>query len=144
MRGRAAGRVDVERSRRAAMGEDHGTSDAGAMGSGVDRVRGTCAARLPLQRAWLVMGLGPCDERAHLLCSVIVMRRALYQRGEGRDVARVPWARGVDAEVAGAAMAGSSWTARCRESCSTARTVTGSKEHDYIRRTRKGCSLHWV
>jgi hypothetical protein len=56
--------------------------------------------------AWLVMGLEPCDERAHLLRSVVVTRRALYQRPEGRDVACVPWARGVDAEVAGAAMAG--------------------------------------
>ena len=49
MRGEAAGRVDVERSRRAAMGGrgDHGAANAGAMGGGVDRVRGTRAARLP-------------------------------------------------------------------------------------------------
>jgi len=33
-----------------------------------------------------VMGLGPCGERAHLLRSVVVTRRALYQRPEGRDM----------------------------------------------------------
>ena len=100
-----------------------------AIGSGVDRVHSTRVAKLPSQGAWLVIGLRQCDERAHLLCSIVVTRRALYQRAEDRDMARVPWVREVDAEVAGAAMAGS-WTARCRESCSTARTVgSGSKEH---------------
>ena len=46
------------------------------------------------------MGLGPCGKWAHLLRSVVVTRRALYQQPEGRD-ARVLWARGVDAKVAG-------------------------------------------
>ena len=79
-----AGRVDSERSRRAAMG----ASKAGAMAGGVDyHCKGT----------WLVMELGPCAEWTHLLRSVVT-RHALYQRPEGRDVARVPWARGVVAE----------------------------------------------
>ena len=50
--------------------------------------------------------------QAHLLRSVVVTRRALYQRPEGRD-ACVPWARGVDA--GGAAMAWSSL--QCLLSC---------------------------
>lgn len=37
MRGEAAGRVDVEHSRKGAMG----ASNAGAMGGGIDRVRST-------------------------------------------------------------------------------------------------------
>ena len=46
------------------------------------------ARLLHCRGAWLVMGLGPCGERAHLLapvllCSVVVTRRALYQRPEG-------------------------------------------------------------
>jgi hypothetical protein len=69
-------------------------------------VRGTRAARL-LQRGLVSDGIG-----AHLLRSVVVTRHALYQRPEGRDVACVPCARRVDAEVAGAAMVGSSRAAQ--------------------------------
>jgi len=60
VRGEVAGRVDVECSRRAAMGGrgDHGTFNAGAMGGGVDRVHGTRAARLPLQRGLVSEGVG--------------------------------------------------------------------------------------
>jgi len=58
----------------------------------------------------------------------------LYQRPEGRDVARVPWARGVDAEVAGAAMAGAScreWQVRQGHRCEVG---TGSKEPSSARK----------
>lgn len=60
-----------------------------------------------------MMGLGPCGERAHLLRSVVGTRRALYQRPKGRDVARVPWARGVDAEDLGGW--GNGWIVTCSE-----------------------------
>lgn len=72
-----AGRVDVERSCRAAMG----ASNAGAMAGGVDRVRGKCAARLPLQRDLVSDGIGamcrvdsPPAQRCNEACTVPAAR----------------------------------------------------------------------
>jgi hypothetical protein len=137
--GEAAGRVDIECSRRAAMG-GRGTMAPLAQEPWVAALTGRAAhvrRDYHCRGAWLVMGLGPCDERAHLLRRVVVTRRALYQRPEGRDVghhvARVPWARGVDAEVLRWQVwqIGNGWTIMGSEvqGIGAARTVgTGSKE----------------